>query len=146
MVAMVWAVSRLGSTLTIWTVVVARQRRLAPLPSRISLDRIRTLLRPSLGYLLLPLGHAISIQGTVLILGGSAGPAAAAALTAMRVVTRLGVSAGNVLNHAFTPQYSYPIGRKDVQRLRSLTRTHLAFMGMGFALFALAMVFHGPGS
>jgi O-antigen/teichoic acid export membrane protein len=142
--AAAWAATRLLTTIGTWLVIARRYPDLSPGPRAIEFARIRALLPPSLGYMLLPLANAISIQGTVLLLGAVMGPVAVATLTAIRVVTRLGVSAANTLAYAFTPQYSYALGGGNKDRFRNLLRTHIVLLAAGSVAFLLVMAVLGP--
>ena len=142
--AAAWAVTRLLTTLVTWLVIARRYPELMPTTRAVDLSRIRKMLPPSLGYVLLPLAHAVSIQGTVLLLGVALGPAVVATITAVRVVTRLGVSSANTLAFAFTPQYSYALGAGNEARFRALLKTHVVLLTIGGLAFLAIMLLLGP--
>ena len=138
--ATAWAFSRLVATAVLWTVLYFRLPSLVPRIGLIDWSRVKYLLKPSLSYVTLPLANAISIQGTMLVLGASNGPVVAATFATSRIVTRLGVSAANVLNFAFVPQYSYSAGRGDHEIFRGLLLSHCVALLSGTALYIVFML------
>lgn len=142
--ACAWAATRFATTLVLWVVLSVRLPELVPARSGVRWGRVRMLLKPSVAYLLVPLANAIFIQGTVLVLGAVTGPALVAAYSTMRVVTRLGVSAANVLNYAFTPQYSYAVGANANGSFVALWRSHVGLILVGVLAYSLLMALAGP--
>jgi O-antigen/teichoic acid export membrane protein len=83
---------------------------------------VRRLIMPSIGFLALPMGHALAIQGPVLVIGAVLGPSAAAVFSALRTLARLPVQMTNVFNNAVWPEMSRAHGSGDAPLLRSLHR------------------------
>ena len=142
--AIAWAGMRALTTVVLWILIYLRLPHLAPKLSLIHWPRVRELLAPSLGFMLMPLANAISIQGTVLVLGAITGPAAVAIFTTIRVVTRLGISAAISLNGSFTPQYSYLAGAKKWGEYKRLLTSHAIVLFMGVIAFLIVMAVLGP--
>lgn len=83
---------------------------------------VKRLIAPSIGFLALPMGHALAIQGPVLVIGSVLGPSAAAVFSALRTLARLPVQMTNVFNNAVWPEMSRAHGAGDAPLLRSLHR------------------------
>ncbi|MDT0575721.1 lipopolysaccharide biosynthesis protein [Croceicoccus sp. F390] len=71
-----------------------------------SVAELRRLGRPALAALALPTGFALSLQGSVAIVGALAGVAAVPVFTAVRTLTRLGVQMTNMVSSAAMPVFS----------------------------------------
>lgn len=78
------------------------------------------LLVPSLGFLALPMAQAVVLQGPIQIIGLVLGPAAVAAFSAMRTLSRLPIQASGVLNHAIWPEFSRAWGQGDMPLVRAI--------------------------
>jgi O-antigen/teichoic acid export membrane protein len=98
---------------------------------------VKRLIRPSIGFLALPMGHALAIQGPVLVIGTVLGPSAAAVFSALRTLARLPVQLTNVFNNAVWPEMSRAHGAGDVSLLRTL---HRGTWGSSLVLTVLAGV------
>jgi O-antigen/teichoic acid export membrane protein len=142
--AAAWAVTRLVTTIGLWLVLAVRAPALLPRWRLMDWRRVRLLLRPSLGYMLLPLAAAIIIQGTVLVLGVVASPLAVATYSTFRIVTRLGVSAANTVSYSFTPHYTYASGADERARFGALLRVHAGLLFSGTAIYLLVIWWLGP--
>ncbi|WP_417247848.1 lipopolysaccharide biosynthesis protein [Celeribacter sp.] len=110
---------------------------------RASRARIKALLGPSLDYMAIPLSNALLIQAPVVILGVTATPAMVAVYSVTRTVTRLGMSVGNMVSYAFTPEYSFAFGRRDRASFDRLLRTQartIAALALIYAALAAWIV------
>ena len=83
---------------------------------------IRKMLRPSLGFIAMPIGTAISIQGLTLVVGIVLGPIAATAFATARTLTRLGVQLINSLGGGIWPEFSTAFGAGNLSLARRLHR------------------------
>src|SRR5690606_19035132 len=63
-----------------------------------------------------------------------------------RTVTRVGSSVGNMVNFAFTPEYSFIFGRKDWKLMRSYIRLHGAIASIGSVAYLLVISTAGAWS
>jgi O-antigen/teichoic acid export membrane protein len=102
----------------------------APLPV------IRRLTPPALAVLALPLAQALSLQGTVVVVGIAAGPAAVPAFTAVRTLSRLGVQLTMIVNHAVMPEFTMAVASVDHAR-----RARLAFLSLAASAAILVPMF-----
>lgn len=108
-----------------------------------SRSRLAALAAPALGYLLVPITNAALIQGPIVALGATSSPATVALFAVTRTVARLGTTAANLLNYAFTPEYSFAAGRRDRAGFLRLLRGHLVVLLVVTILFAGVMVVGG---
>lgn len=90
----------------------------------VSADRtlMRRLIRPSLAFMALPLGGALSLQGPILVLGAWLGGEAVALFSAMRTMSRIPMQLMHVLNASVWPEMSRAFGAGDHGLLRRLHR------------------------
>jgi O-antigen/teichoic acid export membrane protein len=97
----------------------------------------KRLLRPSLAFMVLPLGNALALQGPLLILGHLAGAEAVAMFSAMRTLARVPVQLANALNASLWPEISRAWGERALPVLRQLHRKAWAITA-AFGAAALA--------
>ena len=120
-------------------------RRLAPdmqpafLPKGVSM--LFSLSAPALGLVFVLIGHALVLQGSVMVLGLVAGAAAVPAFVAARTLARLGIQAVGVVNLAINPELTFARSRNDTERSADLVATNLIIAVLllipGAILFAL---------
>jgi O-antigen/teichoic acid export membrane protein len=97
---------------------------------------IRRLTPPALAVLVLPMAQALSLQGTVVVVGMAAGPAAVPAFTAVRTLSRLGVQLTMIVNHAVMPEFTMAVASVDHAR-----RARLAFLSLAASAAILMPMF-----
>jgi O-antigen/teichoic acid export membrane protein len=85
-------------------------------------ERIRQLAAPALGFMALPLGNAISIQGFTLLIGFMNGPVAVTAFTTLRTLARVNFQLTTVLAWAVFPELSTAFGAGNLPLARTLHR------------------------
>jgi O-antigen/teichoic acid export membrane protein len=103
---------------------------------RAPLPEIRRLTPPALAVIALPMAHALSLQGTVVVVGMAAGPAAVPAFTAVRTLSRLGVQLTMVVSHAVLPEFTMAVASVDHAR-----RARLAFLSLAASAAILTPMF-----
>ncbi len=86
------------------------------------ISAIKALARPAGGFVALPLGYAVSLQGFVLVIGVLLGPVAAATFATIRTVTRLNFQVANTIGRAVWPELSCAFGSHDLFLARKLHR------------------------
>jgi O-antigen/teichoic acid export membrane protein len=124
--------------------LVAQAHALRPLapelchgPAQAEVGLVKRLLRPSLAFMVLPLGNALALQGPLLVLGHLAGPELVAVFSAMRTLARIPVQLANALNASLWPEISRAWGEKALPKLRQLHRKAWAITAaFGFAALA----------
>lgn len=78
--------------------------------------------RPFGGLHGISLGHALALQGPILVIGAVLGSPAVAMFSAMRTLARLPVQITNIFNNSVWPEMSRAYGSGDLALLRSLHR------------------------
>ena len=76
---------------------------------------VKSLYRPAVAVMTLPLAQAVFLQGTVVVIGLAASPAAVPAFTAVRTLTRTGVQFATMVNHAIMPEMAGAVAVENVQ-------------------------------
>jgi O-antigen/teichoic acid export membrane protein len=87
-----------------------------------SLAVIRKMLCPSLGFIAMPMGAAVNIQGFMLVVGIVLGPIAVTAFSTARTLTRVGVQMINSLSSGIWPELSSAFGAGNLSLARRLHR------------------------
>lgn len=129
--------NRLTFNLATWARLRVLERWLVLGRQHASLDEARRLFHPSLSFMLVSIGQALTIQGPVLILGAIGTPVQVVIFSTARTLARLGTSAINMINFAFTPEYSRLFGIGKLQQFAKLARLHLwATLGLSVLYIA----------
>ena len=74
---------------------------------------LRRLVQPAVAMMAVPAAQAMSLQGTVLVIGAVAGSAAVPLFTTIRTLTRTGVQFTTIINHASMPAYTVASATDD---------------------------------
>jgi O-antigen/teichoic acid export membrane protein len=85
-------------------------------------ERVRQLAAPALGFVALPLGNALSIQGFTLLIGFLSGPVAVTAFATLRTLARVNFQLTTVLAWAVFPELSTAFGEGNLPLARTLHR------------------------
>ncbi|MGX1166173.1 O-antigen/teichoic acid export membrane protein [Bradyrhizobium sp. USDA 372] len=85
-----------------------------------SLADIRQLLHPALAVMALPAAQSLFLQGSAIVLGMTASPAAVATFTTVRTLTRAGVQFTTLVNHALMPEAAAAAALNQTQKLKKL--------------------------
>ena len=112
--------------------------------SHASIAEIRRLSRPALASLSMTLSTALSLQGTVLALGLTATPAAAAVFATARLLTRTPLQFIGLVNRATLPEMTAAYARRDVALSARLILLNLAATALVAAPSALVFTCAGP--
>lgn len=98
------------------------------------LERIRQLAVPAMGFMALPLGNAISIQGFTLLIGFLSGPIAVTVFSTLRTLTRVNFQLTTVLAWAVWPELSAAFGVGNLSLARMLhRRAYQATVALSFS-------------
>lgn len=84
--------------------------------------KIRNLSIPALSFMAFPAGNALSIQGTILLIGHLLGPIAATTFSTLRTLTRFALQLTEVIKYGIWPELSVAFGRSDMVVARRLYR------------------------
>jgi O-antigen/teichoic acid export membrane protein len=87
-----------------------------------SVTVVRKMLKPSLGFIAMPMGTAVSIQGFMLLVGIVLGPIAVTAFSTARTLARVGVQLINSLGGGIWPEFSSAFGAGNLSLARRLHR------------------------
>jgi len=102
------------------------------------------LLSKGLAYQALPLGHALSNQAMLWVVGAAIGPLAVAVFGTARTMVRLGTQAMELINFAVWPELSLLIGARNHLQAAVLHRAAATFtIGAGIAT-AIGVTVAGP--
>ncbi|UWU67622.1 lipopolysaccharide biosynthesis protein [Bradyrhizobium sp. NC92] len=143
--ALAIVVNRLAFNLAAWARLRLLEKWLALGRQHASLGEARRLFHPSLSFMLVSIGQALTIQGPVLILGAIGSPVQVVIFSTARTLARLGTSALNMINFALAPEYSRLFGLGHLQHFAKLTRYHLwATTGLSFS-YVVAVGLAGQG-
>ena len=98
-------------------------------------NQLRSLIKPALANISMPLAMALNIQGMILIIGAMLGPIAVVTFTALRTLTRLAVQMVAQAAHAFEPELAAAWGKQDHALL---VRLYTNTLRIGFWLALVA--------
>jgi O-antigen/teichoic acid export membrane protein len=82
----------------------------------------RQLAAPAFGFMALPLGSALSLQGLILVIGARLGPIAVVSFSTLRTLSRLTSQVINAVKIALWPELSRAFGARDISLARRLHR------------------------
>jgi O-antigen/teichoic acid export membrane protein len=81
---------------------------------------LRTLARPALANIGLPLALALNVQGMVLLVGATLGPIAVVTFSTLRTLTRLALQLVSTVSHSAEPELASAYGKGDKALLTTL--------------------------
>jgi O-antigen/teichoic acid export membrane protein len=87
-----------------------------------SLKAMKQMAKPAFGFIALPLGNALSIQGLMLVIGARLGPIAVVAFSTLRTLSRVSYQLIGVIKNAFWPELSKAFGEGNISLARRLHR------------------------
>lgn len=112
--------------------------------SHASRATLATLWYPAFGHAALPVGHALLIQGGVLIVGGVLGPAATILFSTARTVARLGAAGAGMVNNSVSAEFAVLAGAANSAGSDRLFRVHAATTLAMTGIYAVAVLVLGP--
>lgn len=101
------------------------------------------LLAPAGSVMLLPLAQALALQGTALVIGVAAGPAAVPVFAAVRTLSRVGMQMCWIVSTPLMPEVSAATARADRKALAALLLVTLAFSALLVVPFACGFMIAG---
>jgi O-antigen/teichoic acid export membrane protein len=108
------------------------------------LTTIRQLAAPAFGFMALPVGYALNLQGLILVLGARLGPIAVVSFSTLRTLSRLNSQLIAVIKHPLWPELSRAFGEGNIALARRLHR-HACQAALGLSIFGgLMMWIVGP--
>lgn len=100
--------------------------------------------RPALAMTLAAIAQALTLQGSVAVLGAAAGLAAVPAFVATRTLARLGIQSVAVISQAILPELTVLRARNDHARSAELVAFNLAFAATVAIVFGIGLALLGP--
>ena len=100
-----------------------------------SFQTIRTFTLPSLAFMAFPLGQAMSLQGTLLVIGAVLGPPAVVIFNTVRMLSRYTVHLTVTFARIGSPEIAYAYGRGDMALVRQV-HSQVCRLGFWAALVA----------
>ena len=109
-------------------------------------DRVTAcaLWRPATAYMAMPIGHALLLQGPVLVAGSLLGAGATVAFATTRTVARLGTAGINMINNSVVSEYAALHGKGDRAAASSLFRWHVGVTFVATLGYAVAIILIAP--
>ncbi len=103
------------------------------------LETVRTFTLPSLAFMAFPLGQAMSLQGTLIVIGAVLGPSAVVVFNTLRMLSRYTVHLTVTFARIGSPEIAYAYGRGDMALVR---KVHWQVCRLGFwaALIACSLL------
>ena len=108
-------------------------------------DGVGALFRKSLYFQAFPLGNAVLLQGMILVVQWTLGPAAVAVYSTARTIVRVVSQGLETVNHSVWPEMSLQFGSGNLPRIAVLHRSSVMFsLGVSVVSASLLLLF-GPG-
>lgn len=99
---------------------------------------VKRLASPALSFICFPLGTALSLQGTLMVIGHLLGPIAVVTFNTARTISRSGYQVMQLINNSVWPEMSVAFGRDDISLAR---RLHRRSCQLSTALCAITILF-----
>src|SRR6202158_3286586 len=97
------------------------------------LTTIKQLAAPAFGFMALPVGYALNLQGLILVIGATLGPVAVVSFSTLRTLTRLNSQLIGVIKNALWPELSRAFGAGNISLARRLHR-HACQAALGLSI------------
>jgi O-antigen/teichoic acid export membrane protein len=108
------------------------------------LSEIRRMSGPAIAFMGFPLGNALNLQGTLLVVGYALGPLDVVIFSTARTVSRVALQMVQMVNITFWPELSLAYGAKDDNLLRTLHRRACQLALAVAVVIVAAMMSFGP--
>jgi O-antigen/teichoic acid export membrane protein len=107
-------------------------------------NEIRSLVKPALALMALPISQVTLLQGVAVALGAAAGPSAVPAFTATRTLSRIALQTTQMLTHSLMPEYSTAVAQQNRSHQSAMLAMTLAGALVTAVPFALVLAALGP--
>lgn len=101
--------------------------------SHARLKTIRQLAAPAFGFMALPVGYALNLQGIVLVIGARLGPIAVVSFSTLRTLCRVNSQLIGLIKRALWPELSKAFGEGNIPLARRLHR-HACQASLGLSV------------
>ena len=109
-------------TVVLWILLRHNIRWLRLGVEHASLGTIYRLASPAVSFMCFPMATALSLQGTLIVIGHVLGPVAVVVFSTARTISRSAYQAMQLVNTAVWPEMSVAFGQKDIRLARKLHR------------------------
>jgi O-antigen/teichoic acid export membrane protein len=108
------------------------------------LTTIRQLAAPAIGFMALPVGYTLNLQGLILLLGARLGPVAVVSFSTLRTLSRLSSQLIGVIKNPLWPELSRAFGEGNIALARRLHR-HACQAALGLSILGGSLLWiFGP--
>jgi O-antigen/teichoic acid export membrane protein len=107
-------------------------------------SEIRRMASPAIAYMGFPLGNALNLQGTLLVVGYALGPTDVVVFGTARTVSRVALQLVQMVNSTFMPELSSAYGAGNVALIRALHRRAYQLALVTAILVIACMMTFGP--
>ena len=142
-VAAAYLLARLAGTVLMSLALHRKAPWLRHTDWRVDGKEVRGLLRPALAALVLPGAQAVTIQGSVMVIGAVGGPAAVPAFAVVRTLSRTALQFAFRFNVASMPRYTVHAAQGDRARASQLVLLNVAVAALLVVPAALGMLLLG---
>lgn len=104
-----------------------------------SLRTVKTFTLPSLAFMAFPLGQAMGLQGTLIVIGAVLGPPAVVVFNTVRMLSRYTVHLTVTFARIGSPEIAYAYGKGDMALVRKV-HWQVCRFGIWFALLACSFL------
>ena len=109
-----------------------------------SFAEIRKLARPAIAFMGLPIGNALSLQGSLLAVGYALGPTEVVVFSTARTVSRVALQMVQMVNSTFEPEMSIAYGAGNYALTRTLLRRACQLALIVAFIIVIGMMTFGP--
>lgn len=89
---------------------------------RANFATVRRLASPSISFMFFPVGNALSMQGTLMVIGHVMGPIGVVTFSTARTISRSAYQVMQLINNSVWPEMSAAFGRNDLRLAKALHR------------------------
>ncbi len=120
-----------------------RHRELIPGFKHANRNLLKTLIKPAMANMAIPLANAINIQGMLLVVGNLLGPVTVVTFSTLRALTRFTIQMVYSISHAFEPEMAVAWGNEDKNDLHKLYINNLRLSFWSSMLLAVILFLSG---
>ncbi len=109
-----------------------------------SFAEIKRLSTPAFAFMGFPLGQALNLQGTIIVVSHTVGPLAVVVFATARTISRVALQIVQMINITFEPEFSKSYAQRNVGLIRTLHRRACQSALILSGLVVAAMIAGGP--
>lgn len=112
--------------------------------NKFSIESLKSLIKPSLTYLLVPLGNTILIQGLTINVNSILGSNATVVYTTSRTLVNTSRTLLTIVYHSSWPKFSLLVGRDDTTELKKMISKHWSLSVVVILVSTIVLGLFGP--